>query len=272
MARIDDAVRRILRVKFRAGLFDHPYVDQAKAADPTQLPDRRRPRRRAQPRPASRWCCSRTTARRCRSIPTQVDRRDRPARRRPARHARPVVGPGPGRGRRVGLRRASRPQDPNTTFTAGLHDRSTRTRRTTRRRTSAARTPASPPRSPRRTPPTRSCSRSARAAGMSGEAAARSDIDLPGQAAGADRRDQGDRQAVRRRAVQRPAADAGRRRRLLAGDPRGLVPGHRGRQRGRRRAVRQGQPGRQAAGLVPAQRSARSRSTTTTSRPAARAT
>ena len=37
MARLDDAVRRILRVKFRAGLFDHPYVDQAKAADPAQL-------------------------------------------------------------------------------------------------------------------------------------------------------------------------------------------------------------------------------------------
>jgi beta-glucosidase len=34
MSRIDDAVRRILRVKFRAGLFDHPYVDQAKAVDP----------------------------------------------------------------------------------------------------------------------------------------------------------------------------------------------------------------------------------------------
>jgi beta-glucosidase len=31
MARIDDAVRRILRVKFRAGLFEHPYVDVAKA-------------------------------------------------------------------------------------------------------------------------------------------------------------------------------------------------------------------------------------------------
>ena len=33
-ARLDDAVRRILRVKFRAGLFDHPYVDpdQAEAA------------------------------------------------------------------------------------------------------------------------------------------------------------------------------------------------------------------------------------------------
>jgi beta-glucosidase len=34
MARLDDAVRRILRVKFRAGLFDHPYVDQTKATDP----------------------------------------------------------------------------------------------------------------------------------------------------------------------------------------------------------------------------------------------
>jgi beta-glucosidase len=34
MARIDDAVRRILRVKFRAGLFEHPFVDQAKAVDP----------------------------------------------------------------------------------------------------------------------------------------------------------------------------------------------------------------------------------------------
>jgi beta-glucosidase len=27
MRRINDAVRRILRVKFRAGLFEHPYVD-----------------------------------------------------------------------------------------------------------------------------------------------------------------------------------------------------------------------------------------------------
>ena len=37
MSRIDDAVRRILRVKFRAGLFDHPYVDQAKAVAPTSF-------------------------------------------------------------------------------------------------------------------------------------------------------------------------------------------------------------------------------------------
>ncbi len=32
-ARLDDAVRRILRVKFRAGLFENPYVDQEKAVD-----------------------------------------------------------------------------------------------------------------------------------------------------------------------------------------------------------------------------------------------
>jgi beta-glucosidase len=37
MGRIDDAVKRILRVKFRAGLFDHPYVDQAKASDPNSF-------------------------------------------------------------------------------------------------------------------------------------------------------------------------------------------------------------------------------------------
>ena len=34
MSRINDAARRILRVKFRAGLFEHPFVDQAKATDP----------------------------------------------------------------------------------------------------------------------------------------------------------------------------------------------------------------------------------------------
>jgi beta-glucosidase len=37
MARIDDAVRRILRVKFRAGLFEHPYVDVDTANDPASF-------------------------------------------------------------------------------------------------------------------------------------------------------------------------------------------------------------------------------------------
>src|SRR4051812_46394420 len=34
MSRLNDAVRRILRVKFRAGLFEHPYVDVSTANDP----------------------------------------------------------------------------------------------------------------------------------------------------------------------------------------------------------------------------------------------
>ncbi|WP_028060083.1 beta-glucosidase BglX [Candidatus Solirubrobacter pratensis] len=37
MSRLDDAVRRILRIKFRAGLFEHPYVDVAKAKDPASF-------------------------------------------------------------------------------------------------------------------------------------------------------------------------------------------------------------------------------------------
>ena len=49
MSRLDDAVRRILRIKFRAGLFDHPYVDQAKAVDPASFltPDDRKAARTA---------------------------------------------------------------------------------------------------------------------------------------------------------------------------------------------------------------------------------
>ena len=39
ITRINDAVRRILRVKFRAGLFEHPYVDVSKAAGAQLLPD-----------------------------------------------------------------------------------------------------------------------------------------------------------------------------------------------------------------------------------------
>jgi len=45
--RLDDAVRRILRVKFRAGLFDHPYVDQAAIAGKTLQPDDRAAARKA---------------------------------------------------------------------------------------------------------------------------------------------------------------------------------------------------------------------------------
>jgi len=37
MSRLNDAVRRILRIKFRAGIFDNPFVDQAKATDPASF-------------------------------------------------------------------------------------------------------------------------------------------------------------------------------------------------------------------------------------------
>jgi beta-glucosidase len=39
MDRINDAVRRILRIKYRAGLFDHPYVDPSKAEAAQLRPD-----------------------------------------------------------------------------------------------------------------------------------------------------------------------------------------------------------------------------------------
>src|SRR3954449_8748696 len=39
IARVNDAVRRILRVKFRAGLFEHPYVDVSRAESAQLRPD-----------------------------------------------------------------------------------------------------------------------------------------------------------------------------------------------------------------------------------------
>jgi beta-glucosidase-like glycosyl hydrolase len=42
MSRINDAVRRILRVKVRAGLFEHPYADQSKIPGQTLTPDDRK--------------------------------------------------------------------------------------------------------------------------------------------------------------------------------------------------------------------------------------
>jgi beta-glucosidase len=47
MKRIDDAVRRILRVKFRAGLFEHPYVDVGAAEGKQLLPQNRAAARKA---------------------------------------------------------------------------------------------------------------------------------------------------------------------------------------------------------------------------------
>ena len=47
MAQINDSVRRILRVKFRAGLFDHPYVNWQAADSKQLLPDAVAAERRA---------------------------------------------------------------------------------------------------------------------------------------------------------------------------------------------------------------------------------
>jgi beta-glucosidase len=47
MKRIDDAVRRILRIKFRAGLFEHPYANVADAQKKQLLPENRAEARKA---------------------------------------------------------------------------------------------------------------------------------------------------------------------------------------------------------------------------------
>src|SRR5262249_5368298 len=39
MSVVDEAVRRVLRVKFRAGLFDHPYADPAREATDILAPE-----------------------------------------------------------------------------------------------------------------------------------------------------------------------------------------------------------------------------------------
>jgi beta-glucosidase len=63
-ARLDDAVRRILRVKFRAGCSSTPMSIPARRRPRSSSLTRSRPRAR---RPGARWCCSRTTAPRRRS-------------------------------------------------------------------------------------------------------------------------------------------------------------------------------------------------------------
>ena len=102
-SRIDDAVRRILRIKFRAGLFEHPYVDDPspEATEKAML----RPDAVKAAREAGRAFDGAAQERQLDVAAEEgrEDRRHRPARRRRARHARPVVGPGQGRGRRDGV-------------------------------------------------------------------------------------------------------------------------------------------------------------------------
>ena len=177
-----------------------------------------------------------------------------PARRRPARHARPLVGQGRGRRRRQRLQRHQGRSPPATTFTPGLHARATSSRPATRR---DERLPRPPTGFADAVAAAKAADQVVLALGetreMSGEAAvAHRRSTCPGEEQELIDADQGHRQAVRGGALQRPPAHPVDGRRELAGHPRGVVPRRRGRQRGRRRGLRQGQPGRQAAGLVPA--------------------
>ena len=233
MQRLDDAVRRILRVKFRAGLFEHPYVDLAEAVDEASFltaDDRGGRARGGRPLDGA----AEERRRHAAAGPGEEDRGHRPARRQPARHARPLVGPRAGRGRGHGLRRASRRQNPDTTFTAGCTIADTASRRTTPRPTSAARDAgfADGGRGRARRP-TRSCSRSASPAERAARPPRAATSTCPGRQEELIDGDQGHRQAVRRRAVQRPAADARRRGR-----------------RTRRRSSRPGSPGVEAGNAV----------------------
>ena len=251
MSRLDDAVRRILRVKFRAGLFDHPYVDQAKATDPASFVT---PADRTAARDGGRQvdgAAARTTTPRCRSTrakktavigPLGDDQHD-------------MLGPWWGRGE----------DEDAVSVLDGI--KAAVARRDVRRR--AARSSNNEPPDD---DPDDDC---ASDDGFADAVATANAADQVVLALGETREMSGEAASAPRSTCpveQQELIDAikatgkpfvvvlfnGRPLTLgdvvgdLAGDPRGVVPGHRGRQRGRRRRLRQGQPGRQAAGLVPA--------------------
>ena len=88
--RLDDAVRRILRIKFRAGLFDNPYVDPAKAEAAQEQPEALEAARKAGGRS---MVLLENEGKVAAARSEQEDRRDRPAGRQRQGHGRPVVGP-----------------------------------------------------------------------------------------------------------------------------------------------------------------------------------
>ena len=104
MKRIDDAVRRILRVKFRAGLFEHPYAPFTPDKAEAQMlkPDAVAAARKAAGRS---MVLLQNKGGDLAPQPREEDGRDRAARQERARHARSVVGCRPRRRRRDRLRR-----------------------------------------------------------------------------------------------------------------------------------------------------------------------
>ena len=59
---IDESVRRVLRTKFRMGLFDKPDIDPSRSTRPSRRRNRARRRARSHARPS---CCCRTAATCC---------------------------------------------------------------------------------------------------------------------------------------------------------------------------------------------------------------
>ena len=57
MAIVDEAVRRILSVKVWLGLFENPYVPEARTSRPMKRASRRRISPSAARQPKSPWCC-----------------------------------------------------------------------------------------------------------------------------------------------------------------------------------------------------------------------
>ena len=249
MKRIDDAVRRILRIKFRAGLFDHPYDNVADRQTSSCCRPTAPPRAAAAGRSmvllkndgtALPFDAAKKTARRS----------ARCGQRAPARHARPVVGP-----RRdqdaVSLFDGIKAAVPEHDVHAGLHAEPQRARR-------PGRECATIDTASRAVAAAQAADQVVLALGetreMSGEAEARSNIDLPG-------RQQDIIDAVK--ATGKPFAVVlfnGRPLTLTqvdAASPAILEAWFGGIEAGnarRRRALRQGQPRRQAAGELPAQR------------------
>ena len=247
MKRIDDAVRRILRVKFRAGLFEHPYAPFTPAQAEAQMlkPDAVAAARKAAGR-------------------TMVLLQNKggilplnPAKKTAvigplAKNQHDMLGPWWGVGRdsdAVTVFDGINAQSPGATYAEGCKLSNTEPPHTDAEGCGsdagfAAAVAAA-----------QAADQVVLALGetreMSGEAAARSTLDLPGQAGGADPGDQGDRQAVRRRSLQRSPARPGGRGRRHARAPRGVVPGRAGGPRSRRRGVREGESRREAARVVP---------------------
>jgi beta-glucosidase len=174
--RVDDAVRRILRIKFRAGLFEHPYVDPAKAEAAQMRPDAVAAARTAAARSMVLLKNDHSTLPLDPSKSTAVigplgdDKHD-------------MLGPWWGQGRdqdAVSVYEGLKAQNPNTTFTQGC---------TIVDKDPPANTPADECGSDAGFPEAVAAAKKAdqvvlalgESRGQSGEAAARSDIDLPGR-------------------------------------------------------------------------------------------